>query len=144
MVFPISSYVFTPGAGVPPPGDNIGQVVSRSIVVKVPPSCVSSELLDVAGFVVTSSNGTANLRVTAFLCPNEAGRQYKEPVNIVATAASATPIVVTVTHSLVTTPPSTDAADVQINIFTWDAKGAPAPNVGVNWRCRVSTGTILF
>jgi hypothetical protein len=83
------------------------------------------------------------LLLNNFICPNDVGRVYSEPVNIVATPASTTPFYVTVTHSLVTTPPSTFVQNVQINIFAWDTNGAPAPNVAVNWRCRVPDFVII-
>jgi hypothetical protein len=140
---PFSTYSFTPAGSVGATGDNIGQVVSKSVIVVIPPACSTSELLDVSGVTVVSSAGNVTLLITNFLCPNENGRYYSEPVNIVATAASASPIFLTVTHSLVITPPNTSATNVQINIFAWDANGAPAPNVTVNWRCRVPTQAII-
>lgn len=142
LAIPFSTYSFMP-PGTGESGDNIGQVVSRSILVIIPPSCATSELLDVSGVSTTSGAGSVTLLITNFLCPNENGRIYNEPVNIVATAASATPVFLTVTHSLVITPPNTSATNVQINIFSWDANGAPAPNVTVNWRCRVPTFPII-
>ena len=142
LLIPVSNYDFTPG----PNAQNtsiVGQVLSRSIVVVVPPSCVASELLDLSGFTVTSGTGNATLSLKAFLCPNEGSRDYGEPVNIVATAVSASPIFVTATHSLVIQPPNFFPTDVRINLFTWGADGSPAPNVAVNWRCRVPTSFII-
>jgi hypothetical protein len=127
LTFPISTYAFT----------SSGEIVSKSILAFVPRSCVESELLDVSGSATTGSTGSVTLLLNNFICPNDVGRVYSEPVNIVATPASTTPFYVTVTHSLVTTPPSPFVQNVQINIFAWDAKGAPAPDVAVNWRCRV-------
>jgi hypothetical protein len=140
---PFSTYSFTPAGSVGVTGDNIGQVVSKSIIVVIPPVCSTSELLDVSGVTVVSSAGGVTLLITNFICPNENSRFYSEPVNIVATAVSSSPIFVTVTHSLVITPPNTSATNVQINVFAWDANGAPAPNVTVNWRCRVPTQAII-
>jgi hypothetical protein len=142
LAVPFSTYSFTP-AGTGAGGDNIGEVVSKSILVIISPSCATSELLDVSGVSTTSSTGSVTLLITNFLCPNENSRVYNEPVNIVATAVSASPFFLTVTHSLVITPPNTTATNVQINIFSWDANGAPAPNVTVNWRCRVPTFPII-
>lgn len=143
LVVPFSTYSFTPAGSGAVNEDNTGQVVSRNIIVVVPPFCATSELLDVSGVGVTSASGNVTLLVKNFLCPNENGRFYSEPVNVVATPVSASPFFLTVTHSLVITPPLTSATNVQINIFAWDAKGAPAPNVVVNWRCRVPTITII-
>ncbi len=143
LVVPFSTYSFTPAATGTVDEDNTGEVVSRNIIIFAPPVCATSELLDVSGVSVTSATGNVTLLIKNFLCPNEDGRFYSEPVNIVATPVSASPFFLTVTHSLVIAPPLTSATNVQINIFAWDVKGAPAPNVVVNWRCRVPTSTII-
>ena len=135
LTIPLSTYAFTPST--------IGEVVSKSILIFAPRSCAASELLDVSASATTGSTGSVTLLINDFICPNDVGRVYSEPVNIVATPVSTTPFYVTVTHSLITTPPSTFVQNVPINIFAWDAKGAPAPNVGVNWRCRVPTYVII-
>jgi hypothetical protein len=135
LTFPISTYAFTPST--------IGEIVSKSILVFLPRSCTASELLDVSASATTGSAGNVTLLINDFLCPNDVGRIYSEPVNIAATPASTTPFFVTVTHSLVATPPSTFTTNVQINIFAWNANGTPAPNVTVNWRCRVPTYVII-
>jgi hypothetical protein len=133
--FPFSTYAFTPASS--------GEVVSRSIFVEAAPFCNASELLDVSSSATTGDSGNVTFLITNFLCPNEQGRYYSEPVNIVATPVSASPFFVTVTHSLVITPPNTSATNVQITIYAWDASGAPAPGVQVNWRCRVPTLPII-
>ena len=143
LVVPFSTYSFTPAA-TEVNEDNTGEVVSRNIIIFAPPVCATSELLDVSGVSITPASGNVTLLVKNFLCPNENGRFYSEPVNVVATPVSASPFFLTVTHSLVITPPFTSAANLQINIFAWDVKGAPAPNVVVNWRCRVPTSTIIL
>ena len=143
FVVPFSTYSFTPPGSVGVPGDNIGQVVSRNLIIVAHSTCVTSELLDVSGVSVIPNTGNVTVLITNFICPNENSRFYSEPVNIVATAVTASPIFLTVTHSLVITPPNTSATNVQINIFAWNANGAPAPNVTVNWRCRVPTLTII-
>jgi len=135
FAFPFSTYAFTPASS--------GEVVSRSIFIGFAPFCNASELLDVSASAVTGDAGNVTLLITDFLCPTEAPRYYFEPVNIVATPVSASPFFATVTHSLVITPPNTSATNVQINIFAWDANGAPAPDAVVNWRCRVPTLAII-
>lgn len=137
---PFSTYSFTPAGTGTEKADNIGQVVTRNIIVVGSPSCSTSELLDVSGVNATSDTGNLTLLVKDFLCPDEPGRVYNEPVNIVATAVSANPFILTVTHSLISSP----TPNVQINIFSWDFNGAPAPNVVVNWRCRVPTFPLIF
>ena len=142
LFVPVSTYSFTPQTSSDGSGDNIGHVVSRNIIVFVPPSCATSELLDVSGVAVTSDAGNVTFVLKNFLCPDDSGRFYSEPVNIVATPVSASPVFVTATHTLVFT---TDIAnDVQISIYTWDANGAPAPGVTVNWRCRVPASIIIL
>jgi len=111
----VSTYSFTP-ASEGGSADNIGKVVTESIIVG-DSFCNTSELLDVSGFAATSGAGNVTLLISNFLCPDEPGRYYFEPVNIVATAVSASPFFLTTTHSLITTPPDTSATDVQINIF---------------------------
>jgi hypothetical protein len=81
--------------------------------------------------------------ITSFLCPTEESRSYAEPVNIVATPVSTTPAFLTTNHTLIFVPPNTVATNVQIDIFSWDASGAPAPNIVVNWRCRVPTAPFI-
>ena len=66
--FPFSSYSFTP-ADPTVQGENIGKVVSRTIVVRRPPSCDAREILDVSAFVRIPDTGHATLRINNFLCP---------------------------------------------------------------------------
>jgi hypothetical protein len=135
LTFPYSTYAFTPSSS--------GEVVSKNILVFRPRTCAQSELLDVSSASTTGSTGNVTLLINDFLCPSDVGRGYGEPVNIVATPASTSPFYVTVTHSLIAAAPP-NPQNVQINIFAWDTKGAPAPNVVVNWRCRVPTYVIIL
>jgi hypothetical protein len=140
---PFSNYFFTPPpAGPTPPFQtNAGEVVSRNpFVGTIPPLCSGFELLDVGGLAWTSDAGNATLLIKNFICPQESARLYFEPVITVATPASAKPSFLTVTHSLVVDPAG-NATNVQINIFSWDINGAPAPDLPVNFRCRVPTRT---
>jgi len=141
--FPFSTYSLAPAT---PPQDPaaaniVGQVVSRSFIVVSPPSCAMSALLDVSAVTTMPSDaGNVTLLLKNFLCPNDPNVSFclfAEPVNIVATAVSDSPLVLTVTHSLVIAQPSNPASDVQIKIFAWNLNGTPAPNTVVNWRCRV-------
>jgi hypothetical protein len=148
MLVPFSNYSFTPVPfGQPPPFEtNVGEVVSRNpIVGTMPPVCLGSELLDVSGFTITSDAGNATLLIKNFICPQEPSRLYFEPVITVATPASPKPSFLTITHSRVPDPtlPAGNFTNVQINIFSWDINGAPAPNVAVNFRCRVPTAPII-
>jgi hypothetical protein len=107
-----------------------GIVRSRLIF---PPSkiCTPSTLLDASGATTTGGAGNVTFLLSNVICL-PGGQLAAEPINLLATAHSTTPFYVTTTHTLV--PPGTD---VQITLFAWDARGNPAPNVTVHWRCRV-------
>src|SRR6516165_8581834 len=74
FIVPFSSYSFTPPAGGTTTTDNVGQVVSRSLIIFLPHICTPSELLDVSGVSVTPGTGHLTLLITDFLCPNEESR----------------------------------------------------------------------
>jgi hypothetical protein len=139
FIVPFSTYSFTPPAGSTDTPENVGQLVSRNIILPRPNICSPSELLDLSAVGVTPDTGHLTLLIANFLCPGESPRLYFEPVNLVATAFTANPVFLTATHKLIVTPPDTAATNVQIDIFSWDANGAPAPEIAVNWRCRVPT-----
>jgi hypothetical protein len=62
----------------------------------------------------------------------------------VAIPISVHPVFLTVTYSLVHTPPLQFATNLQVTVFAWDANGAPAPNVSVHLRCRVPAAALIF
>ena len=93
-------------------------------------SCVNSALLDVSGASLTGANGTVVFLLSDFVCFTPTA--YQEPISVLATARSTSPFFLTTTHALVN-----NETDVQITVFAWDANGAAAPNVTVDWRCRV-------
>jgi hypothetical protein len=95
-------------------------------------SCSNARLLDVSGVSSTEANGTRVFLLSDFVCFPLNRRSLAEPINVVATARSTTPFFVTTTHALVN-----NGTDVQITVFAWDDKGAAAPNVMFDWRCRV-------
>jgi len=137
-----SNYSFTP-MQTDPLQTNVGEVVSRSIIVILPPTCAGSELLDVSGIGATNDSGVATLLIKSFVCPSEIGRFYSEPVITVATPSNNKPSFLTITHSFVIDPVLRGRTDVQINVFSWDVTGKPAPDVPFNFRCRVPTSAIL-
>jgi hypothetical protein len=146
--FPFSSYSFTP----PDPsfqGDNIGKVVSRTIVVLRPPVCNAREILDLSAFDRMPASGHATFRINSFLCPDDVptkrGLFYQEPAIIVATPESSAPVYVTVTHKLIEDPGFTLPTDLQIDLFTWGPTGKPdTTSVLVNWRCRIPLFGIIL
>ena len=114
-----------------------GSTTLRSLIVGFPNRCVSSRLLDVTGVAVSGSDGKIRFLLTSFLCP-EGNFHFGFPINVVATPLSTTPRFLTLVHTLVD-----NGADVDIEVSTWDAAGAPAPNVGFDWRCRVELVNIV-
>jgi len=112
-----------------------GIVASRLIF---PPRkfCTASPLLDASGATTTGTAGNVTFLLSNVICLPQV-RSLAEPINLLATAHSTTPFYVTTTHTLV------GGTDVQITLFSWDAKGNPAPNVTVHWRCRVVSNQII-
>lgn len=112
-----------------------GTVTSRTFLPLFPgKSCAPYALIDVTGASSTGPDGTAVLTVSAFTC---ASSTFAEPSNVVATPRTTSPVFLTMTHSL------TAANDLQINVFTWDANGKPAPDVEFDWRCRAVSVTVI-
>lgn len=145
LVLPFSSYNFTPPTA-DLQGDNIGKVVSRNqIIAGRPLICSSGELLDVSSFVVIGDSGSTTLRITDFLCPADLDlRLYSAPINVIATAESQTPAYFTHVIQGIPSPLQPYLENVEVTIFAWDSKGAPASNnPTVHWRCRLQTLTII-
>jgi hypothetical protein len=115
-----------------------GTTTLRSLIVAFPNRCIPSKLLDVTGIAASGSDGKSRFRLTSFLCP-EGNFRFGFPINVVATPLSATPCFLTLVHTLVN-----NGADVEIQVSTWDADGAAAPNVSFDWRCRVELVNILL
>jgi hypothetical protein len=100
-------------------------------------SCRDATLLDASGVSFTEADGRRAFLLSDFVCFPQL-RSLAEPINVLATARSTTPFFVTTTHALVN-----NGTDVQITVFAWDAKGAAAPNVTFDWRCRVVSNQII-
>src|SRR5215211_4662415 len=112
-------------------------ITSRNLIAPRPNRCYGSRLLDVSGIATTGSDGTTRFRLTDFIC--HTGENFGQPINVVATPLSSTACFVTVIHTLVD-----DGADVEIQVWSWDAGGAPAPAVWFDWRCRVQMPRIIL
>jgi hypothetical protein len=96
-------------------------------------TCHHNRLLDVGGFAQTGISGQTTLLLKSFIClPEPETLTFLQPINVVATPLSTKPFFLTVTRVLVN-----NGADVEIKVFSWDANGAPAPNISFDWRCRV-------
>lgn len=121
-----------------------GNFVTRmSLIVHRPPTCEQYQgLLDVSGWWLTGSDGRSVFRLTSFIC-YEAPPFIYPPVTVVVTPTSSEPRFATVLHSLVKNDKD-KAVDVEMQVFTWGANGAPAPNTSFNWRCRVPIQGVLL
>jgi hypothetical protein len=108
----------------------------RHLIVARPNRCYGTRLLDVGGFWFTGNDGKSTFRLTDFIC--HTGERFGRPINVVATPLSSTPCFLTLNHTLVD-----NGADVQIEVWSWDAAGAPAPAVSFDWRCRVELPIII-
>jgi len=107
-------------------------------------SCVPSTLLDGSGVSSSGANGQAKFLLSSFICLPQV-RSLAEPVNLLATARSARPFFVTLTHRMVPDPNGPGSFnDVEITAYVWDASGAPAPGVDFDWRCRVISYPIIL
>jgi hypothetical protein len=116
-----------------------GLVTWRNIIRFLPKSCNDARLLDVSGVSSTGSDGKRVFRLSEFVCFGTIN-SLAEPINVVATPLANAPGFLTAQHQLI--PATVD--DVEITIFTWDASGAPAPNVVFDWRCRVVSNVIIL
>ena len=108
----------------------------RNLVVPRPNRCYGTRLLDVSGFWFTGNDGKRTFRLTDFIC--HTGERFGQPINVVATPLSPTACFLTLNHTLVD-----DGADVEIEVWSWDAAGAAAPGVSFDWRCRVELPIII-
>jgi hypothetical protein len=104
--------------------------------------CDPQKLLEVSGVAATGANGKVRFRLKDFLCLDLLTFDY--PINVLATPLASKPVFLTVKHSLVMNPANTLGEDVAIEVFTWDANGAPAPKIAFNWRCRVPFEETIF
>ena len=104
--------------------------------------CRDTRLLDAGGVVTTGDDGKRTFLLSDFVCLSE-HRLLAPPVNLLATAQSDRPVFVTALHSLVE-PNDLRRSDVRITLNSWEAGGAPAPHIGVHWRCRVVSEPIIL
>jgi hypothetical protein len=108
-----------------------GSITYRDLIALRPNSCQGSSLLDVSGFAMTGSDGTNQLRLTDFICLT--GMTFMHPINVVATPLSSKPCFMTLHHT-----PVNNGTDVEIQVWSWDSGGNPAPAVAFDWRCRAA------
>ena len=132
FIFPIASHSY----------DDTGEVTFQRIFYPGK-SCSQMRLLDVAGNSSTADDGKRVFLLSDFLCSTN--NSFAAPVNLVATPRSTSPCYTTTTLNLVPDPSQPNFfTDVQITVFTWSPNGSPAPNVSVDWRCRLVSFEIIL
>jgi len=123
-----------------------GSSAWRSIIIFQQPSlsCADANLLDASGLSTTGANGQVTFLLSNFVCL-QLVRAFSAPISIVATARSTSPFFVTTTCTLVPNPNSPSSMnDLQITLYAWDANGAPASGVSIDWRCRLVSLPIIL
>jgi hypothetical protein len=119
-----------------------GTVLWRSIIFPGQ-NCIASTLLDGSGVTATGANGQVTFLLSSFICLPLV-RSLAEPVNVLATPRTTTPVFVTATHILVLDPNNPHSYnDVQITVYSWDTNVALAPGVPFDWRCRLVSNQII-
>jgi hypothetical protein len=90
--------------------------------------------MDIGGVASTDRDGRFRWKLSDFICndPDTSGH-YSEPISFVATAMRSTPITMTTRVRNV-------GDDVEIDVFSWDATGDPAPSVRFGWRLWIVGG----
>ncbi len=135
--FPVGAFDYTAGSSA---WENIIILPQQ----KPSLSCADANLLDASGISTTGANGQVTFLLSNFVCLPLV-RAFAAPISIVATARSASPFFVTTTCTLVPDPnyPSS-MNDLQITLYAWDDKGAPASGVSIDWRCRLVSLPIIL
>jgi hypothetical protein len=95
--------------------------------------CRGNSAVNVSGGASTGSNGIVEFLLSDFIC-NEDEFSFTAPINVVATPRGRIPVFLTLTHSFITDGQNV-ARDIKIKVFSWNANGNPAPNIGFDWQC---------
>jgi hypothetical protein len=122
--------------------DSDGSVTYRHIVLPRK-FCSGARLMDVTGQSVTAGNGAVTFLLSSFICATRLS--VLPPVNLVATPFSVRPVYVTTQYKLVPDPAVPGAfIDLEITLMAWSSGGSPAPEVTIDWRCRLVEVDIIF
>jgi hypothetical protein len=122
--------------------DSDGSVTYRHIVLPRK-FCSGARLMDVTGQSVTAGNGAVTFLLSSFICATQLS--VLPPVNLVATPVSTRPVYVTTEYKLVPNPAVPGAfTDLEITLMAWSTGGSPAPEVAIDWRCRLVEVDIIF
>jgi hypothetical protein len=117
--------------------DQSAQACWRRIFPFPGKDCSIVRLLEAAGVSSTLADGKRVFQVSDVVCPEGVLWSFGEPINVVATPLAESPILLTMTYSLISQGPDPSfQPDVQMTIFAWNADGSPAPNIMFDWRCR--------
>jgi hypothetical protein len=118
--------------------------VTEKSLVAVGKNCYPIKgFIDVSGWWVAGGDGKSVFRLTDFTCIDSKVFGYAlEPINVVVTPATSNPCFATVLHTFVKGD-SGNTVDIEIQVFLWDANGAPRPFTAYNWRCRFPYAEIL-
>ncbi len=117
--------------------DQSAQACWRRIFPFPGKDCSIVRLLEATGVSSTLADGKRVFQVSDVVCPEGALWSFGEPINVVATALAESPILLTMTYSLISQGPDPSfQPDVQMTVFAWNIDGSPAPNVVFDWRCR--------
>lgn len=131
LVFPVGAQSY----------DDTGAVTFRRIIFPGK-SCAQRRLLDASGGAFTGADGKSLFLLSSFLCADV--NSFDGPINLVATPRSSTACYATAIYNLVPNPNIQGAyQDLQITVFTWEPGGKPAPNISVDWRCRLVSWQII-
>jgi hypothetical protein len=131
FIFPVASYDFEDG-----------QVTFQHIFLPRK-SCSDRPLLDVAGNSSTAADGKRVFLLSDFICSTH--NSFGAPVNLVATPRSEKPFYTTTALKLVPNPAAPGSFnDLEITVFTWTPNGSPAPDVSVDWRCRLVSFPVIL
>lgn len=105
--------------------------------------CRDATLLDASGQAFTSGSGNATFLLSGILC--SIVNSFDGPVNLEATPVTVSPIYVTSQHALVPDPGAPGSFnDLKITLMAWAADGSPAPEVAVDWRCRLVSFPVIL
>jgi hypothetical protein len=130
LIHPVSAQTVTNGS------------VTFSGIILPQKFCRDFDLLDVTGQVATAGNGRVTFPLSAFIC---SPLNYVPPVNLVATPFSSRPVYVTTQYKLVPSSASPGVfSDLEITLLAWLPSGSPAPEVVIDWRCRMVLANIIL
>jgi hypothetical protein len=117
--------------------------VTHRRIIRPGKSCTDARLMDVTGQAVTAGNGAVTFLLSSFICADVLS--VLPPVNLVATPVSAKPFLATTQVKLVPNPTVPGAfSDLEITLLAWSPGGSPAPDVAIDWRCRLVEVEIIF